>query len=47
MQVLRDKKSVIGDFPAPLIVPKEEALDINDEFDFQLVESVMKSKAKI
>jgi CMP-N,N'-diacetyllegionaminic acid synthase len=47
MQVLRDKKLVIGDFPAPLIVPKEEALDINDEFDFQLVESVMKFKAKI
>jgi CMP-N,N'-diacetyllegionaminic acid synthase len=47
IQVLRNKKLVIGDFPAPLIVPKEEALDINDEFDFQLVELVMKFKAKI
>jgi len=47
MQVLRDKKLVIGDFPAPMIVPKKEALDINDEFDFQLVESVMKFKATI
>jgi CMP-N,N'-diacetyllegionaminic acid synthase len=45
-QVLRDKKLVIGNFPAPILVPKEEALDINDEFDFQLVESIMKFKAK-
>lgn len=47
IQILRAKELVIGDFPASLIIPKEEALDINDEFDFKLVESLMKFKAEI
>ena len=44
IQTLLDKKLVIGDYPAPIIVQKKEALDINDEFDFKVVESVMKYK---
>lgn len=45
VEVLRRKMSVIGDNVCPLIIPKEESLDINDEFDFILVESLMKCKA--
>lgn len=45
VDVLRIKKSVLGYNVYPLIVPKEEALDINDVFDFEIAESLMKYKA--
>lgn len=42
--VLRQKKSVLGDMLYPLIVPKEEAIDINTSFDFEFAEIYMKLK---
>ena len=39
--ILREKSSVIGVNPYPLIIPKVEAFDINDEMDFAIVEAVM------
>lgn len=39
--VLRRLNSVLGDCPYPLIIPKQESLDINDALDFQIVESLM------
>jgi CMP-N-acetylneuraminic acid synthetase len=44
-ETLLEKTLVLGNFPAPLLVPKKEALDINDEFDFQLVAAMMEFKA--
>ena len=41
IEVLRRKKSVLGDRLFPLIIDKREALDINDEFDFLMVEAIM------
>ena len=45
IEVLRRKKSVLGDRLFPLIIEKREALDINDEHDFLLVEAIMDTGA--
>jgi len=41
LQALRKNKLVIGESPAALVVAKNEAFDINDEFDFQLADLIM------
>ena len=41
-EVLKRKKSVLGDRLYPLIVPKIEAIDINDALDFDLAEHFIK-----
>jgi CMP-N,N'-diacetyllegionaminic acid synthase len=40
-EVLLKKQSVIGDHAYPLVIPKQEALDINDNFDFLTIESLL------
>jgi len=42
MDILRRKKSVIGDNLVPLIIPKDEAIDINDLNDFEFAEFMMR-----
>lgn len=46
VDVLRKKKSVLGDKLAALIVPPEEAVDINTVLDFELAEKLMTSGKK-
>ena len=46
MRILKQRKFVIGDSPAALIIAKDEAFDINDEFDFQLADLIMQSKGQ-
>lgn len=43
-EVLRRKQSVLGDNLYPLIIPEQEALDINCRFDFELAEILMNKK---
>lgn len=43
---LKSKKRVIEDSPSPLIIPKNESIDINEAFDFALAESLMDLKNK-
>jgi len=43
---LIEKNQVIGDAPAGLIVNQNEALDINDEFDFQIANFMMELSKK-
>ncbi len=43
-ETLRQKKSVLGERLYPLIVPDEEAIDINMPFDFEIAEIYMKLK---
>lgn len=42
--ILRQKKSVLGDILYPVIVSEEEAIDINTPFDFEFAEVYMKLK---
>jgi CMP-N-acetylneuraminic acid synthetase len=42
LQTLRRKNSVVGDKVYPLIIKKNEAIDINDEHDFLLAETIQK-----
>jgi N-acylneuraminate cytidylyltransferase len=42
--ILRQKKSVLGDILYPIIVSEEEAIDINTPFDFEFAEIYMKLK---
>jgi len=44
--ILRTKKSVIGNNLYPLVVPEEEAIDINSLLDFEFAELSMKSKGR-
>ncbi|MFC1516093.1 cytidylyltransferase domain-containing protein [Thermodesulfobacteriota bacterium] len=41
VEVLKKKRSVLGDRLYPLIIPKKEAIDINNSFDLQLSEALM------
>ena len=45
-EVLRKAQSVLGDFLVPLVVPENEAIDINTPFDFMVAELYMKLKNK-
>jgi len=45
-QVLIDKKLVIGNAPAALLINKDEAFDINDYFDFKIADIMMQLKGK-
>lgn len=45
VDVLRRKSSVLGDHVYPLVIPKAEAFDINDELDFLVIESLAKHGA--
>ena len=38
LTTLREKNSVLGDNLFPLLIPPDEAIDINDERDFEMVE---------
>ena len=44
--VLKRKKSVLGDKVFPLIISSEEAVDINEPLDFQIAEFLMKSRSE-
>jgi CMP-N-acetylneuraminic acid synthetase len=46
VDVLRMKKSVLGDFVYPLIIPKNESVDINEPIDFEIAEILMNKKNK-
>lgn len=42
IDMLRFKKSVLGDSVYALIIPKNESFDINEQLDFEIVEFLMK-----
>jgi CMP-N,N'-diacetyllegionaminic acid synthase len=44
LQTLRLKNSVIGDKIYPLIIKKNEAIDINDKYDFLFAEALQKNR---
>lgn len=44
VEVLRSKKSVIGNSAFPLIIPKNEAIDINEAIDFEIAKLILKNK---
>lgn len=44
VSILKSHKTIFGDKILPFIVPKVEALDINDPEDFELIESIMKGR---
>lgn len=46
LEVLRRKNSVVGDKVYPLLIEKDEAIDINDENDFFLAMAIQKLKDK-
>lgn len=46
-EILYQKLSVLGDQLYPLLVPEEEAFDINTEFDFRLAEILIKRRIEI
>ncbi len=46
LEVLRRKKSVLGDKVYPLLIDKNEAIDINDENDFFLAMAIQKLEDK-
>jgi len=44
LSVLKERKSVFGDFLVPLVISLYEAMDVNDEFDFQLIKLLLEIK---
>ena len=44
LSVLKERKSIFGDFLVPLIIPLDEAIDVNVEFDFQLIKLLLEIK---
>jgi|MDSW01.1.fsa_nt_gb CMP-N,N'-diacetyllegionaminic acid synthase len=44
--VLINKNSVLGNHIYPLVVSREESLDINEPFDFLMIEKILKMKKK-
>ena len=43
--ILMDEKTVIGEKCLPYFMPKEKSLDIDDIFDCELIENLMKKKS--
>ena len=43
-RVLKDNNFVIGNAPAALVVNKDEAFDINDYYDFEIADFMMRSR---
>jgi CMP-N-acetylneuraminic acid synthetase len=46
IDVLKNKRSVLGDRVCPLLISNEEAFDINEPIDFKVAEFLMKCRSK-
>ena len=46
VEVLRRKRSVLGDKLYPLVISEDQAVDINTLFDFEIAEVLMKERLK-